>query len=74
MFKNLPSIAGDVGSIPDQVIKISRNSGQLRPSTTTRDALVPLRKSPCTTTKTQRSSPHQKGKKEGRLIHSVLKY
>ena len=47
MVKNLSSNAGDVGSTPDQVIKISHNSGQLSPRTTTRDALVPLEESTC---------------------------
>ena len=35
VFKNLPSNAGDVGSIPGQGTKIPHATGQLNPSTTT---------------------------------------
>ena len=38
MLKNLPPIAGDVGSIPGQGTKISHTVGQLSPSDTTSEA------------------------------------
>ena len=37
-LKNLPSNAGDVGSIPHEGTKIPHATGQLSPSPTTRDA------------------------------------
>ena len=46
MVKNLPSNAGDAGSIPGQRTKIPHAEEQLTPATT---------KSPCAATKTQHS-------------------
>ena len=40
MVRNLPSIAGDEGSIPGQGTKITHAPGQLSPLTTTREARV----------------------------------
>ena len=44
MVKNLPSNAGDAGSIPGQGTKIPRASGQVSPCTATREK-------PCAATK-----------------------
>ena len=46
MVKNLPSNAGDVGSIPSQGTKIPHATGQLSPCATTTE-LVRLNKRAC---------------------------
>ena len=51
LVRNLPSNAGDMGSIPGWRTEIPHASGQLSPLATTRDAHLPT---PHATTKTQR--------------------
>ena len=63
--KNLSSNAGDGGSTPDQLIKISHNSGQPSPRTTTRDALVPLGRVHVPQQRPGAAPPPKKNKKKG---------
>ena len=66
MVKNLPSNAGDVGSVPGQGTEVPHVSEQLSLSTITTEpkhpgACVPPLESPCAATKTPRDAgkiPH----------------
>ena len=51
MVKNLPSNAGDVGSIPGQGIKIPHAAGQLSPHATTREKPAYHNEGPVTKTR-----------------------
>ena len=71
MVKNPPCKAGDTDSIPDPGTKIPHATGQLRPSTVTRENPGTAVTSPCATMKTQRSQNKKIFKRK--LIRKTVK-
>ena len=58
MLKNLPSNAGDVGSIPGQATNIPHALGQLSPNTTTREVGVLQQRPSTAKTKQNKTEKH----------------